>query len=202
MRHYFRQIPVLVITLFTFMSSSQAAEKFTIDPMHSYVLWHVQHFGFSTQTGKWPVNGTIMLDTDKLDQSNVQVSIPITNMVTGIDELNKHLKSKLFFEVDRFPTATFVSDKISKTGKNTAKVHGILTLHGVSKPITLNATINKKAVNPITDKMTVGFSANTTLKRSDFGISGFLPDISDEVKLDIATEAYAAAANKEPAHAH
>lgn len=201
MRHYFRQILVLSITLFSFISSSQAAEKFIIDPTHSYVLWHVQHFGFSTQAGKWYVNGTIMLDTDKLEQSKVQVSIPITHMVTGIEELNKHLKSKLFFEADRFPTATFVSDKISRTGKNTAKVHGVLTLHGISKPITLNATINKQGVNPITDKMTVGFSANTTLKRSDFGISGFLPDISDEVKLDIATEAYAAT-REEPAHAH
>ena len=111
-------------------------------------------------------------------------------MVTGLPELDKHLKSKVFFDTEQFPTATFVSDKIDRIGKDKANVHGILTVHGVSKPVTLDVTPNKTGNNPLTHTPTAGFSAKTSIKRSDFGMNTFLSALGDEVNLDIEAEAY------------
>src|SRR3990167_1900165 len=177
--------------------SVQAAETLKIDPQHSYVLWHIKHFNFSTQSGKWYAEGTLVIDEDKLQNSKVNVSIPVANMITGIAELDKHLKGKLFFDVKQFPIATFISDKVVITGKKTAKVYGILTVHGVSKPIILEVKLNLVGVSPITEKKTVGFTANTKLKRSDFGINALLPGVGDEVKIDIEVEAYKDSGNKD-----
>jgi polyisoprenoid-binding protein YceI len=172
-------------------SSTALAETntYTIDSQHTYVLWHIKHLGFSTQAGKWYVNGTLVLDKDKPQNSRVNVTIPVANISTGIEELDQHLKGKLFFDVEQFPTATFVSDSVVVSGKS-AKVKGMLTLHGVTKPVTLNVMLNQEGVNPLSNKMTAGFSATATIKRSDFAITTLLPSLGDEVKLDIEVEAY------------
>lgn len=179
--------------LFSMCSFSQviaATETYTIDPQHSYVLWHINHFGFSNPSGKWMVHGTLELDKSKPQQSKVDVTIHVADVITGIPELDKHLKTKLFFYTEKFPTATFISDKISMSGKKTAKIQGILTVRGVSKPIVLNATLNKVGQNPISNKMTAGFTATTQLKRTDFGINTLSPGLGDDVKITIELEAY------------
>lgn len=191
MKKYFTQFFSSCIILLLFTCSAHASETLTLDPKHTYVLWHVKHFDFSTQSGKWYINnGTLILDKDQPQNSKVNVTIQLANMVTGIPELDKHLKGKLFFDVDQFPTATFVSNKVDVINQNKAKVYGTLTLHGVSKPVVLDVTLNKSGVSPITDKMTVGFTASTKLKRSDFGINTLLPGVGDEVNIDIEAEAY------------
>lgn len=167
-----------------------AAEKFTIDDKHSYVQWHINHLGFSTQSGKWFVTGNVVLDKEKPELSKVDISIDIATIITGIPELDKHLKEPLFFDVAKFPKATFVSDKVDVLTNNTAKVRGMLTLRGVSKPITLMVTLNKEGKNPLSDLLSVGFNATTTLKRSDFGMNALLPSLGDEVNIDISAEAY------------
>jgi polyisoprenoid-binding protein YceI len=193
MEHLMKQRLVTVLTVIAaiFSFSAQAAKTYTVDPQHTAVVWNISHLGFSTPSGKFMAGaGTLILDEAKPENSKVSVTIPINNLVTGIDELNKHLKGKLFFDVDQFPTATFVSDKVTVVNKKMAKISGILTLHGVSKPITLDVTFNKKGVNPINNKETVGFSAMAQLKRSDFDINTLLPDVGDDVKLNIQAEAY------------
>jgi polyisoprenoid-binding protein YceI len=175
-----------------FLASTQtmgAVEKYTLDPMHSYVEWHANHFDFSHPSGKWMANGIIELDNEKIENSKVQVTINVADIVTGIPELDKHLKSKLFFDVEKFPKATFVSDKIDVQDKNISKVHGILTVRGIAKPIELNVKLNKKGSNPVSDKESIGFTAQTQLKRSDFGINTLLPGLGDDIKLDIEVEA-------------
>lgn len=168
----------------------QAAERLILDKEHSYVLWHINHLGFSTQAGKWYVSGTVLLDKDNPKNSKVDATIDVAQIITGIPELDKHLKGKLFFDVEQYPVATFVSDKVEVTGEHTAKVHGLLTVHGVAKPVTLSVALNKVGKNPINDRMTVGFSATTKLKRSDFGIKTLLPDLGDDVSIEIGAEAY------------
>lgn len=180
----------ILFGLIGFLPSVQAAETLIIDNQHSYVLWQIEHLGFSTQAGKWYVNGTLILDKDKPENSKVDATIKIADIVTGLPELDKHLMGALFFDVAKFPTAHFVSNKVEVTGKDTAKIEGILTLHGVSKPVTLDVKLNKVGQNPIYDRMTAGFTGTTVIKRSDFGINGFLPQVGDDVKLDIAVEAY------------
>jgi polyisoprenoid-binding protein YceI len=189
-----RTLSNLVTALLAAISFSPAlyAEPvtFTLDNNHTYVFWKIKHLGFSTQAGKWYANGQLILDKDHPDQSKVNATIKIADIVTGLPELDKHLKSKLFFDNDKFPKATFVSDKVEVVSDKSAKVHGMLNLRGVSKPVTLDVTFNKVGINPITNKNTVGFSATATLKRSDFGMTALLPALGDEVVLQIDAEAY------------
>ena len=173
-----------------FTMSAYAAETFTLDSNHTYVLWHIEHFGFSTQAGKWYASGSLVLDKDQPAKSTVNASIKINDIATGLPELDQHLRGKLFFDTQQFPTATFVSDKVDVTSAKSAKVHGVLTLHGVAKPVTLAVTLNQSGVSPITDNVTVGFAATATIKRSDFGLNTLLPGLGDEVVLNIEAEAY------------
>jgi polyisoprenoid-binding protein YceI len=189
MKRNFVKSTVLCLSALALMPSLAATEKYTFDPMHTQVLFHINHFGFSNPAGKWLVEGSLDLDKDKIMKSKVSATINIANMNTGIPELDKHLKSELFFDVAKFPTATFVSDKIDRVGSNKAVVHGTLTLHGVSKPIRLNVKLNKMGINPINNKFTAGFTASTKFKRSDFGLKALLPGLGDEVTLDIESEA-------------
>lgn len=179
-----------VVTMFFFSVTVQAAtEVYTIDSAHSYVMWRVKHFDFSSPSGKWFVKGAIDFDEKNPANSKVSATIPLTDMETGIEELDKHLKGPLFFETKKYPQASFVSNKIEVTGKDTATVTGTLSLHGTTKPVVLHVTFNKSGINPIISKQTIGFSATTTLKRSEFNVKGLLPGVGDDVKLDIEIEA-------------
>ena len=187
MKHH--RVLGLLSALVLMSSSAFALEKYTLDASHSYVDWQLSHFGFSHPSGKWFANGTLELDKDKPQDSKVNVTINVADMVTGISKLDEHMKGEEFLDVAKYPTATFVSDKVTVTGEETAKVRGMLTLHGVTKPVTLNVKLNRLATSPITSKMTAGFSATADIKRSDFGIKAFLPNLGDDVKLKIEVEA-------------
>lgn len=187
---YIKYITAISAFALLFSTPLHAAETYTMDPQHSYVAWHISHFDFSKPTGKWMANGTIVLDEQNLQNSQVNATIKVADIITGLSELDKHLKGKLFFDVEKFPTATFVSDKIDIVDKKIDKVHGALTVHGVTKPVTLNVKLNKMGINPITENPTIGFSGNTTLKRSDFGMKTMLPGVGDEVNIEIQVEAY------------
>ncbi len=185
-------IRFLIVSLsFLFFGIAHATDTtYTIDPNHSYVLWRISHFDFSHPSGKWMVtDGKVTLNKEKPQDSKVNVVIHVNDLITGLPELDKHLKEPLFFDVEKYPQATFVSDKVTVTGKNTADVHGILTVRGVSKPIVLHVKLNKIGISPITNKETVGFTATTTLKRSDFGMTTLLPGLGDQVQINIEAEA-------------
>ncbi len=129
-----------------------------------------------------------MLDETHPKASKVNATITIKNLFTGIDKLNEHLLSDKFFDEVKFPTATFVSTEVVLTGKDTAKVTGNLTLHGVTKPVVLDVMLNKIGENMM-KKKTAGFSATTVLKRSDFGMTTYLPALGDDIKISIESEA-------------
>lgn len=191
MKRNYRHFIFAILAVFAFSTDIYAEpQTLTLDNQHTYVLWKVKHLGFSTQAGKWYANGQLVLDKDNPQQSKVNVTIKVDDIVTGIPELDKHLKGKLFFDTKQFPTATFVSDKVEVTGKNKAKVYGMLTLHGVTKPIILDVVFNKAGINLLNDRETVGFSATTLLKRSDYGIKALIPEVGDDVEIEIEAEAY------------
>ena len=181
---------LLFISLTLQQNVYAAAETYTLDSAHTYVLWHIKHFGFSSQAGKWYASGTLILDKANPTNSKVDATIDVSDMVTGIPALDKHLQGKLFFDTATYPKATFVSDKVEMTSSTTAKVHGALTVRGVTKPIDLAVTLNKDAVNPISEKQTAGFSATAEINRSDFGIKTLIPGLGDKVILNIEAEAF------------
>jgi polyisoprenoid-binding protein YceI len=191
MKKVFHSLVVFIAGFFLFALPAQAnTEDYTLDSTHAYVLWHVSHFGFSDLSGKWLASGHIELDEKAPQNSKVNVSIALADLVTGIPKLDKHLKSADFFNVAAFSTATFVSDKVEMLTPNTAKIYGVLSLHNISKPIVLEAKLNKFGIHPMTHKKTAGFTATTQLKRSDFGVGLYAPNVGDEVKIEIQLEAY------------
>lgn len=180
------------VSLFSllFCAPSFAAQVlYTVDPNHTYVEWRINHLGFSHPSGKWYVNGTVMFDQEKLENSRAEITIPVAAMVTGLPELDKHLRSKEFFSTEQFPQATFISNKVTVKNNKISELGGILTLRGIAKPVSLTVKENKIGLNPITEQQTIGFSGEAKIKRSDFGMTAFLPALGDEVSLIIELEA-------------
>lgn len=178
-------------TALFFPHHATAADVYTLDPTHTTVVWSANHLGFSNPFGLFSmVEGTLTLDEAAPENSSVEATISIANLFTGNSKFDDHLKNKDFFNITEFPKATFKSTKVEKTGDKTAKVTGDLTMLGITKPVVLDVTYNKSGVFPMNQKPTVGFSATTTIKRSDWGMNyGVAMGVSDDVKLMIEAEA-------------
>lgn len=166
-----------------------AAKTYLLDPDHTYITWHVDHFGFSTISGKAMADGSLTLYASNPEKSRVAVTIHTGTMQTGIPRLDDVLRGANFFDTAEYASGSFISTKVEVTGVNTAKVYGLLTLRGIARPVVLNVKLNKIGKDPVNGKETVGFSANGVLKRSDFKMTGYLPGIGDEVSLNIQAEA-------------
>ena len=165
------------------------AQTYKLDAAHTAITWHIDHFGFSKPSGKFMnVEGSVTLDQDNPANSHVEVTIPVAKVNTGVPELDEHLIGPDFFDAAQFPTATFKSTHVTITGEHSADVTGDLTLHGVTKPVTLQVKLNRMAENMF-KKQTAGFTASTTLKRSDFGMTTYLPNLGDEITIEIESEA-------------
>ena len=168
-----------------------AADTYQLDPNHTNIIWKAGHFGFSNPDGKFAsASGTVTFDQVNPANSKVEVSINTAAVVTGIPKFDEHLRSADFFNVEKFPAATFVSDKVEVTGENTAKVHGTFTLLGVARPVVLDVRLNQVGENPMSKNPTVGFSATTVIKRSEFGMTYAVPNVTDEVQISIEAEAF------------
>lgn len=167
------------------------AGSYTADPSHSLIAWEVSHFGFSDYIGLFgDVAGTLTIDPANLSAASVNVTIPVAKVTTASAGLTEHLLragkdgTKPDFFGPEPNDARFVSTSVSATG-NVAKIDGNLTLNGITKPVTLDAEFTGAGNNPYNKKLTVGFSATTMIKRSDFGIETAIPLVSDEVELEI-----------------
>lgn len=167
-----------------------APQTFTIDPNHTQVSFTYNHFGFSNPTGRMEdIKGTVVVDQDNWGKSSVEVTMPLSGLHTGVAKLDAHMKSADMFNAAEFPDVTFKSTKVTKTGTETLDIAGDLTVHGVTKPVTLHARVNKIGENKMIGSQTAGFDANTTLKRSDFGVKYLVPAVSDEVHVHITLSA-------------
>ncbi|SFS17669.1 Polyisoprenoid-binding protein YceI [Dyella sp. OK004] len=163
---------------------------YKLDPGHTNVLFSWNHFGFSNPTANIGLgDGTLVFDEKNPAKSSVEVTLPLANLDTHVTKLDEHLKKPDFFDADKYPTATFKSTKVQAVGGNKYKITGDLTVHGVTKPVVLDATLNKSGVHPMMKVQTVGFDATATVKRSDFGMGAYVPNVSDDIKIRITTEA-------------
>lgn len=168
-----------------------APTRYDLDPHHTQVRFGWTHFGFSHMTGRFDqVQAKFQFDPQAPANSSITVDIPIAGIDTGVPALDEHLKSADFFDAAQYPTATFRSTKVESVGPKTLKVTGDLTLHGVTRPVVLDVTINQVGPYPMGGRPSAGFDASTTLKRSDWGIKAYVPNVSDEITLSISTEAH------------
>jgi polyisoprenoid-binding protein YceI len=181
---------LILASLLSFATlSAQAAEPYTIDPKHTQVEFTWSHFGYSHITGRFDqVEGEFLFDAADPTKSTISVTIPIASLSTGVADLDTHLKSDDFFDAAQFPTATFRSTSVTAAGEGRLAVAGDLTIHGVTRPVVLAVTINKIAPHPMNNKPTAGFDATLTIKRSDFGVDMYVPNVSDEIVIEITTE--------------
>ena len=182
---------LIVAAAALFAASPLYAVTYTFEPQHTQGVLRWNHLGFANPTAQFnTVEGTLEFDPADPTHSSVAVTIPLTSMSTGVPDLNDDFRSSDFFDFAKFPTATFKSRKIEKGGTpDTLKVAGDLSVHGITRPVLLDVTINKVGTNPRNQVPTVGFEAMATLKRSDFGLGLYVPQVSDEIRIHITAEA-------------
>jgi polyisoprenoid-binding protein YceI len=167
--------------------ASVKAGTYKIEPYHTQVAFTISHFGFTNFSGLFSgASGSLVLDPAKPSAARLDVTIPVQSVQTTVTQLDGMLKGDQWFDAGKFPNATFTSTKVELSGKDSAVVVGNLTLHGVTKPVTLEAHFIGAGVNPLDKSFTTGFEATGTIKRSEFGVSTYAPLIGDDVRLTIA----------------
>ena len=191
---------VLGLALAGFAATAFAAPlSYRIDPNHTQVTATWSHFGFSHPFANFgQADGTIVYDPQNVAASKVSVTLPLAGLDTTIPDLDKHLRSADFFDAQTYPTITFASTKVEAAGQKKLRVTGDLTVHGVTRPAVLDVTINGAGPHPMAKREAVGFDATTTLKRSDFGVAAYVPNVSDEIAIRITTEAMVPKADGAP----
>jgi polyisoprenoid-binding protein YceI len=156
---------------------------------HTDVTFQINHAGFSMKHGSFAkMSGTLNLDSEHLDASSVDVSVAVPSIATNHEKRDQDLQRDTWLDAAKYPVMHFVSTKVVQTGPNKLEVSGVLSLHGVTKPLVLHTTINRIGPSPFGNVETAGFSATATLKRSGFGINAFIPMIGDDVVIEIAAE--------------
>lgn len=186
------KILALAALLGASFATQAAPVTYKLDPTHTMVLFSWNHFGFSNPTANLGISaGTLVYDEANPAKSSVEVTLPLANLDTHVSALDEHLKKPDFFDAAKYPVVTFKSTQVEALGGNKFKVTGDLTVHGVTKPVVLDATLNKAGMQPMLKVPAVGFDATGTIKRSDFGVGAYVPNVSDEVQIRITTEAEA-----------
>jgi|SRR5579875_1255803 len=168
----------------------------TIDPMHSEADFTILHMDISHVHGQFShITGTIVLNEKDMSKSSVQATIPVATVDTGVGMRDKDLRGPDFFEVAKYPTMTFQSTSVTPDSAG-YKVVGNLTMHGVTRPVTLQMDPLGKPVN-MHGQMHYGFQATTSLNRKDFGLkwNGMMPNgdamIGNNVRITLDVEAIA-----------
>jgi polyisoprenoid-binding protein YceI len=178
---------ILVSTTALLLFAFRAVESTTwsVDPMHSRFAFSINHLGVNDIEGDFK-KYECKITTGKEDFSDavVEVSAEIASINTEAEKRDEHLKSAEFFDAAKFATLSFKSKSVKHEGTNKLKISGDLTLHGVTKPVELEATYHK-GINPMSKKDVVGFKITGMIKRSDFGVGATFPApmLSDEVML-------------------
>lgn len=168
--------------------SLQAQPQLKIDSAHSFVVFKIQHLGVSTAWGRFnSPEGSITWDDQDPAKSKITVTLQTGKVDTGNQKRDDHLRSPDFFSAKQFPTITFKSTSISKSADNQYQVTGDLTLHGVTKPLTVTLTKVGEADTQMGHR--AGFEANFTIKRTEFGMNFMVGAIGDDVTLFVSLEA-------------
>lgn len=167
--------------------SRLTAGTYKIEPNHTQIAFAVDHFGFSIFRGFFSqAFGSLTLDPANPAKTTLSVTVPIASVRTTSDKLDQELVAADWFDAAQFPNATFVSTGITPGPQNTARVEGNLTIHGVTKPAQMLVHFHGAGINPMDKAFTAGFDARLGFNRSDFGVTKYVPVVSDHVELTIA----------------
>ena len=184
------KLALIAFTIASTLSiSAFAADSYTIDSRHTFPSFEINHLGFSITRGRFDhTSGKITMDT-AAKTGSIDVTIDVDSIDTGLVDLEKHLQTDEFFDAAKYPTITFKSNKLKFEGDKLVSAEGDFTLHGVTKPVTLTLDHFQCGIHPMLKKPHCGANATTTIKRSEYGISKYVPMVGDEVKIAIQVEA-------------
>ena len=183
MRHLTKLTAALALAGAFATSAIAAPVTYAVDSGHSFPNFSYQHMGLSMQLSKFDkTTGTITLD-QAAKTASVDVVIDTTSVNTGSTVFNGHIQGEDFFDTAKYPTATFKSTKVV--------FEGDLTVKGITKPVTLKVTHFATKLHPMMKKEAVGANATTVIKRSDFNLSKYVPNVGDEVTITVSLEAVA-----------
>jgi polyisoprenoid-binding protein YceI len=198
MMQHFRKA-MFIIGIYAGLAFPAHAEpaRYELDPEHTLVAFMLHHIGYADVLGQFDeVSGGFMFDEEAATLSDLQVTIQAASVDTKHERRDQHVRSKDFLDVEQFPEITFVMTDAEATGANTGKVTGDLTIRGITKPVTLDVTLNKTGEYPFSatggsPNYVAGVSARGTVKRSDFGMSYAVENgwVGDEVEMIIEVEA-------------
>ena len=166
-------------------ASRITAGTYKVDPDHTQVVWTLRHMGFSALSGAFGASaGVLQIDPANLSAAKVNVTFNVAQMSTTASAFTKELSGPDFFDAAKYRVATFVSTAVRVNG-GSATITGNLTIKGITKPVTLDAKFYGAGTSPIDKKLNIGFSATTSIKRSDFGVGAYAPAVADQVDLQI-----------------
>lgn len=180
---------ILISLVATFSSATLAAtETYVIDGAHTLPRFSYSHFGYSNQQSRFDkTTGKIVLDL-QAKTGSVEVTVDTTSVNTGYPLFNEHIQGEDFLDTAKYPSMTFVSNKLKFEGENLVAVDGVLTLKGVSKPVTLTLTSFRCMPHPMLKKDACGANATATVKRTDFNMGKYAPHVGDDVTITIPVE--------------
>lgn len=166
-----------------------APTQLYMDPNHTQITATWKHFsGVPLQIAFTQHEAAVMYDAEDPSASSIEITLPVEGLESGVPPFNDHLKSPDFFEAATYPTATFTSTSITATGDNTATMTGDLTIKDVTAPVTFDVTLIGDTANPMSGARVVGFTATTTLDRTEWGLGMFAGPIPADVVLNISSE--------------
>lgn len=176
-----------------------APASYTLDPVHSRIAFAVDHDGYSTALGTFAQpTGTLWFDPQDWRGARVDVKLDLATLDLGDADLNARILRGDYLNRGKHPQARFVSNSVEPLTETTARVHGSLSLRGITLPITLDVTLNRLARSAWSLRRTVGFSATAILHRSAFGMTAHRRAVGDEVQLRIEVEAVRARQRRQP----
>jgi polyisoprenoid-binding protein YceI len=185
-----RSFPIYAILGLALFASPVRAETYNLDAGHTRVQYRVNHLGFSDMPGIFnDIKGTLNFDPTNPEASTIDATINASSVTMNNTMLDGKIKGGDFFNVAKFPTITFKSTGVNREGSAKGSVEGKLTFLGVTRPVTLDVTFNKKAWDKYAGAEAVGFTAYAKIHRSDFGMKYLLPDVGDDVTIRIDVEA-------------
>ncbi len=185
----------LALTLLTGVAVAEPV-AYDFDKSHANLAFSYNHLGYSTTEGRFGEwEGTLLIDQETPANSSIEFVIDVASLDTFWGERDKHFLSADFFNVEQFPKATFTSTSVEKTGENTLKVTGDLTIKDITKPAVLDVTVTTIGEHPMAKKPAAGFAVTTTIKRSDYGMDLYVPYVGDDVTVTFHAESLVADAS-------
>jgi len=189
--------PASIFIALVSLTGAAVAEptEYVFDKSHANLSFSYNHLGFSTTEGRFgDWDGKLIIDQENPANSSVEFVIDVASLDTFFADRDKHFLSADFFDVSKFPQATFKSTSVEKAGDNTLKVTGDLTIKDITKPVTLDVNVTTLGEHPMAKKPAAGFAVTGTVKRSDYGMDMYVPYVGDDVTVTFHAETLQAAA--------